>query len=57
MLQLWKQHVGAEFNVFAALSAAQPVKSLQGWYSQSHMFASPRIPGGKFSCNTGIILA
>ena len=30
MLQLWKQHVGADFSVFAALSAAQPMKSLQG---------------------------
>ena len=33
MLQLWKQHVGADFNFFAALSAAPPVKSLQGRYS------------------------
>ena len=30
MMQLWKQHVGADFNVFAALSAAQPVKAIQG---------------------------
>ena len=30
MRQLWKQHAGADFNVFSALSIAQPMKSLQG---------------------------
>ncbi|CAL5219537.1 g1388 [Coccomyxa viridis] len=40
MLQLWKQHVGADFSVFAALSAAQPMKSLQGLWERQHDVAS-----------------
>ena len=40
MLQLWKQHVGADFSVIAALSATQPMKSLQGQASLDSVLLS-----------------